>query len=417
MRDACVVGQLRGDDSVGIGWVGANRVDDVGVHKDVLPASSFVTTKKAIDILGDSDVNYLTMVHHRAKTIGDVTVAAAQPFHYVYGPTDARKDIVVAHNGTLVNYKLREDKLKFASDSDWLSWKLAGAHPNEDDSLDVARVLEDIDGAYSVVIGTSSHVYLANNGKRPMSVALTEDGTGLLFASEPAMLNWLLERNNIKTGTIYTLPAYKLYTIALDTKKIDMVESDIDDYSAHYGTTAMYPRSGYTTTTGGTASKKSMPEWYKEATGQEPVIFNKSPRTPTTNTVPTGATGDGISVTAVTELIGLTIACMFNELDAPKGQAYGIGWLSQEDMDELSPESRHVVHVGGVMCEATHILSVLDGNTVYVGKVNGVCTVQEMDNGKLVKKPYLMVDETTIREEAPGEGGDNVVPIGKYATV
>jgi hypothetical protein len=230
------------------------------------------------------------------------------------------------------------------------------------------------------------------------------------------MLNWLIDRNNIKTGAIYTLPAYKLYTVALDAKTIDMVESDIDDYSAYYGSGSMYSYGrGYTTTTGGTTTKKPMNDWYKEVTGKEPVVTVKTETKP--NVVPTGATTDGLSPTAVTELIGLTIACMFNELDTPKGVAYGIGWMAQEDMDELSPESRHVIHVGGVMCEAPHIASVLDGNTVYIAKVNGVCTVQEMEGGKLTKKPYLMIDETSVREESPGEGGDNVVPIGKYATV
>jgi hypothetical protein len=314
----------------------------------------------------------------------------------------------VAHNGTLTNHKLREDKLKFASDSDWLAWKLASANENEDGSLDLARVLEDIEGAYSIVVGTSTHAYLANNGKRPMSVALTKDGTGLLFASEPAMLNWLIERNDIKTGEIYTLPEYKLFTIDLDAKTIVLVESDIDDYSAYYGynRTSMFPYNSSTK-----KKAQSMDEWYKTLTGRDPVPFTASP------TAPVVKTDGSISPQAVTELIGLEVALMFSELDVNKGQAYGTGWLAQEDMDKLSPDSRYVVNVGGVMCEAVTTIAALDGNTVYVGKVNGICTVQELEGNQLVKRPYLMIDETSLREETPGEGGDNVVPIGKYATV
>lgn len=410
MKDAVLVGQVRGDDSVGIGWIGADTTD-VGVHKDTLPASSFLTTKKSLEVVGDADGNYFTMVHHRAKTIGDVTVAAAQPFHYVYGPTDARKDIIVAHNGTLTNHKMKEGNIKFVSDSDWLAWKLADAKAGEDGVLDLADVLDSVSGAYSVVVATTTHVYFANNGKRPMSVAITKCGTGLLFASEAGMLSWLIERNEIKAEAVYTLEPFTLYRVPITAGgKITIEEEFIEDYSAYYGTgsvTSMYPR-----TTAGTRAQ-SLDEWYKTLTGKDPTPPSKATKPPT---VINGDTGQ-ITPTAVSELIGLNVSCMFNEIDVNKNVAYGIGWIDQQIVDELSVDAAHVIHTGGVMMEGKLVLPALDANTVYIGKIEGLCTVQEMEAGVLIKRPYVMIKEESLREESPGEGKDAMAAIGKYATV
>ncbi len=413
IKEAVVVGTLRGNDSIGIGQICADRTT-VDVHKTMASPTKLLASMPGAAITDQANTAFVTMVHHRAATIGAVTKAAAQPFHYLYGPFDARKNVLVAHNGTLTNHDLGIGSGSFVSDSDWLAYQIAAADIDETTGLlDIAKSLSAVEGSYSVVVATESQAYFANNGKRPMIVAVSVDRECLFYASEAGMLDWLLKRNNISTsGVIIELAPYKLYTVPLTSKTISVDVSDIEELAADdYGDSYWGPyrsyASGYKSYRSSASPPPSLDSWYERVTGSKPEEVRMTAKLPVVAAAPAAnvsyhSVSAGVT-TAQAQLAGRAInfmrkkhlTCMFDEYDPNLKEAYGIGWASNADIAAADTELRRFIDSCGAVVRG---LTRDQYNDVasFNGTITGFRWVPEVTKGVMTTKPYFVIDPDTL---------------------
>lgn len=184
-----------------------------GVIK-VLKGGAVETRKKAVDGMDfvklegrwiGSGVSRCLIGHNRYATKGAINDNNAHPFNHghIYG----------VHNGTLSNqYALKDNRL-FDVDSDNMFYDMA-----HNGMRDTAK---RISGAWTIAMYNEQDktFNMFRNKGRPMSVAITEDGQTMYFASESSMLEWVLDRNGVKYDSIVNLTVGKLITI--DPNKID----------------------------------------------------------------------------------------------------------------------------------------------------------------------------------------------------
>lgn len=420
LNDAAIVGALRGTDSIGIAQIAADR-STVRIEKSLTTPKEFLELQDVATAISEADVAYVTILHHRAATVGAVTSDAAQPFHYVYGPTDDRWNLVLAHNGTLTNHKLDATETPLATDSEWLTLQVAkSTYDGRDGCLDVAATLEKIKGAYSIVAASNNHAYLANNGKRPMFVALSQDRKVLYCASEAGMLDWLLERNSIKTdGTIIEMDPYKCYTISFDNKQIEieaksivtdkMYDDDDDSWDwTNYRNKSYqgYYKSAYST------PKESLDSWYKKLTGSdpEPVVFTTPGKSDSTALVPISAAkpettcsysagvsnADAILAGRAIQLMrGKPVSMMFDEYDANIKEAYGMCWQSSTQTQGVDAALLDFINRCGAVVRGMSRVDISKMEE-YEGKITGFRWVPEMRNGAMTIEPYFVIDPLSV---------------------
>lgn len=201
MKQGCIVGMLRGEDSTGLLQV--NKSNDFRVIKSVVDGYNFSMRKNVIGALNSTDNCVATILHHRAMTHGAVAIDTCHPFEHEM--TDGRH-VVGVHNGTVNNFLRKEDGISFDVDSDWLYWRITrdGA----------AKALGEVaNGSYALLWfeKPSNKFFIAANKERPIHWAKLRDKNAMVVASEAEMLYSLARRNGIelediklpKTGYIY----------------------------------------------------------------------------------------------------------------------------------------------------------------------------------------------------------------------
>lgn len=230
ISDAFVGSMLRGVDSSGIASINVANTDYF-LHK--LPMNGLYfkderVAKRYISYANNKDT--FTMCHVRAATVGDVTTSNAHPFAI---ERDDESVLIGTHNGTLTGWKQEKSARGFDVDSEWALTHIA---------TEGIKAFEDFTGAYAFVWwdgGDSEVIHMARNDQRPISVVFLKDG-GMAYASEPGMLFWLLERNNIKMdGPILTLDAGQHYMFPVaDPKKFtkEALPKKTYNYTNTYGT-------------------------------------------------------------------------------------------------------------------------------------------------------------------------------------
>lgn len=228
--DALLASQVRGTDSTGVFQIKntfhAQNERDVNFFKKAMPATMYLEDRDAESIIRQVPYSLATVGHVRAATQGNVTVNNAHPF------TVKREDgsrLIGVHNGTLNNWKSKEDGDKFAVDSEWLLNKLA---------VDGADAFEAFDGAFALVWYDSrkpDKLFLARNDKRPLYYGVSEDGKVMLAASELGMLGWIADRNGFKMkktdgySYMYPLPGH---IMEIDLKTLARKSFKYVDYNA-----------------------------------------------------------------------------------------------------------------------------------------------------------------------------------------
>lgn len=147
---------------------------------------------------------HLILGHNRKATVGDKTNPEnAHPF--------ISKDdrIILVHNGFIDNWTKFDPKNEIRVDSAVLPGLLS------DHNGDFAKVAPQISGAFALVwYDTKDHtVNFVRNKERPL--ALMETSQAVFFASEPGMLLWLAQRNNLKVTEVsmFTPDAWSKYYI------------------------------------------------------------------------------------------------------------------------------------------------------------------------------------------------------------
>lgn len=183
------VSVLRGGDGTGIFYVG-DKDSGINLGKKQTAYTSWIKLAGTPQELFASDEyqkaekfirNSRFLVGHcRAATKGEVSNDNCHPFE--------RGHITLVHNGTLRSLS-GEDKLdNYTVDSDGLADMLAKHKAPE--------AIQKINGAMAAVWydAKESKIKVYRNIERPLFYV--EDGQTIFFASEKAMLSWILIRNN-----------------------------------------------------------------------------------------------------------------------------------------------------------------------------------------------------------------------------
>jgi amidophosphoribosyltransferase len=176
--------QHRGQESAGIVSVDADG--KARLHRAMGLVSDAFSETTLRELPGDIAVGQT-----RYSTAGSSVLANAQPYlvNYHAGP------LSVAHNGNLTNAveirdRLVRDGALFASTSDTeILVHLIARSPAATVEGQIRDALEQVDGAYSLVVGVGRTIYAAvdSRGFRPMLVGRV--GGGLVVASETCALD------------------------------------------------------------------------------------------------------------------------------------------------------------------------------------------------------------------------------------
>ncbi|MDE3022295.1 MAG: hypothetical protein KGI54_10580 [Pseudomonadota bacterium] len=212
------VDALRGEDSTGV----------IGVEND----SSFHIAKGAVEaarFLPQLDMSALSkrmwhsgkayIGHNRKKTIGALSDENAHPFV-------VKGEFAMVHNGTLHSHKHLADT---TVDSEALAIHLAKAFGKKDYTKAVGEALKDVYGAYAIAAydQRNHHVHLLRNKERPL--ALVETPNAWYFASEGAMLFWILMRNGYTAEALQKIEQIPEHTlISFDLEKGTCVQEKLE---------------------------------------------------------------------------------------------------------------------------------------------------------------------------------------------
>lgn len=207
LRDMITADAVRGYDGTGIFFLKARD----GYKKDNPAAREFyykdaVVGASLLDSLGSwnrmaMDCRFV-VGHNRAATMGTVDKENAHPFIF--------DNVMGVHNGTVLDWEeiLKDKYTRSEMDSAAIYEALNGIEP---DPQTVGELLGTLElGAYSLVWYDNriKKLRFARNGDRPMNIVNT--ATGFLFGSELRMLEWIVDRRDIR---MYTAAETKVHTL------------------------------------------------------------------------------------------------------------------------------------------------------------------------------------------------------------
>lgn len=220
MRNGCVTGTLRGDDSTGVFQFNKGEYN---IFKLPVSGEIFNKSKTGHEAFFRADEPGFTILHHRAATRGSVTYENCHPFEHNYD--EEGKFVVGVHNGTLSQAWSKHEDMKFDVDSDYLYYRIyrEGA----------PKALGDIKGSYALVwMEEDGNLRIAANGERSIYFAFVKNKNVMLIASEAGMLWWLATRNGIEIEQIvapvkdqvhtFELSDLRKYTTTAIEKKVEV---------------------------------------------------------------------------------------------------------------------------------------------------------------------------------------------------
>lgn len=203
MKDGCLTGMLRGEDSTGLFQV-AGDLSHTAVHKMPCDGYMFGMQTRVKKIFDRAYASAATVLHHRKATQGSHTYENCHPFEH---ENDDRY-LVGVHNGSLSNDRKKEDNLIFTVDSDWALYLLMR------DGIDA---LSQFNGAFTFVwYENDGKLRIARNGERPFAIAPVRGENRILMASEPEMLYWLAKRNGMELEDVMEPDAHNVFTFDLE---------------------------------------------------------------------------------------------------------------------------------------------------------------------------------------------------------
>lgn len=184
---------VRGWDSTGV--VGVERGGEFHIAKEALEAAYVIPQIKAEKFYTDKMDKMegkAWIGHNRKTTVGKTNDENAHPFVI-------NNEFAFVHNGTLYNH---EALAKTDVDSKALAIVLHEALGEQDWKKSLEETLSRVNGAYACAWFDQRHdkVFLLRNKERPLIVAETDDA--YYWASESAMLYWVLNRNEYKHDDI-----------------------------------------------------------------------------------------------------------------------------------------------------------------------------------------------------------------------
>lgn len=143
--------------------------------------------------------------HNRYGTRGGFSTEATHPFR--------DGEVLLVHNGTLESHGHLPDAKKYDVDSEAIchAFSVQGAE----------KTVPTLSGAWTFVWwdGNNKTLNFLRNKERPLWIAKHQTDPILYFASEPAMLQWVLTRNNITLFDLIELPENQMYSYSLNSSK------------------------------------------------------------------------------------------------------------------------------------------------------------------------------------------------------
>lgn len=207
MYNMMLAGVVRGMDGTGIvaidkGGENLRAVKTAGAPWQLFGSGVWGTFKASMDKDAATIIG-----HHRAATKGGVSGANAHPFN--------RGHITMAHNGTLTN----TIPIAFNVDSDWLTQEVADKG---------VKAFADVHGAYACVWWDDNEKSLNFFANRERPFCIVEYDKTFFWASEHAMLQWIIERQfktyDPKKCTLFELKEDTHYI--LDGKSPTLMEGE-----------------------------------------------------------------------------------------------------------------------------------------------------------------------------------------------
>lgn len=215
MEQGLVACSLRGMDSTGVFQV--DKSGDLFLHKMTLSASMFIQEKIAKRFIRDVAACPITVFHTRAATEGKISVNNAHPF---MADTEDKTLFVGVHNGTLANWRTAKNSSGFEVDSEWAINRLAA------EKFDA---FEDFRGSWSFVYWDQKSpdlLHFARNKERPMWVLFTKSRRHAMFGSEPGMLSWIAQRNDLDVeDTVWEVPANCAMHIDVSKPRLELAHT------------------------------------------------------------------------------------------------------------------------------------------------------------------------------------------------
>lgn len=202
---------LRGEDSTGI--VVVENDGGFGYAKEAYSAPWCVDElKKQTALKGVIARGKVMIGHNRKATVGKISAETAHPFV-------VDNKFIMVHNGTLHGHRLLAQT---DVDSEALAQHLA---PILNETLDVPKMNEalgDVYGAYAIAAYSQpqNKIFLLRNSQRPLFFVETD--TFYAWASEGAMLQWILSRNGVDLKKVEGefVKEHQLLSIDLDTNEL-----------------------------------------------------------------------------------------------------------------------------------------------------------------------------------------------------
>jgi len=188
-----LVDTIRGKHSTGIAAI--DHVGDVTVFKRAVNALDFFDFKQY-----DRTMLYSSnclMGHNRYATAGEVNNTNAHPFEF--------SELVGMHNGTLTKRYMLDDHVDFDVDSENLYH-----HMNKNG---VEDTFEKVGGAFALTWfdKVDNKLCFLRNNQRPLCYCHVEGRKTIYWASEPWMLEGILERNCINHEAVIITKKDTLY--------------------------------------------------------------------------------------------------------------------------------------------------------------------------------------------------------------
>ncbi len=196
--------QHRGQESAGIASADGSQVNDI---KGMGLVSEIFTDDVLTKLPG-----YMAIGHTRYSTTGDSALLNAQPIS-----VESTKGLIaIAHNGNLINLgtareRLERDGAIFQTTSDSEIIIQLIAHCTKNTLIDcIADALEQVDGAFSIVMMTRNRIFAARDphGFRPLAMGRIEGKDGapdtFVFASETCAFDLLHAKyeRDVKPGEL-----------------------------------------------------------------------------------------------------------------------------------------------------------------------------------------------------------------------
>ena len=189
---------LRGPHSTGIAAVHLGEKEDIyGVYKKVGTPEEIYRAhpKDFVDGVYDYTATDCLIGHNRYATIGEVNEVNAHPFEF--------ENVIGAHNGTVNMWSLKglHDAAAFKVDSQIIYSQL-------NHSAKLQTVWDAADGALALswFDKRDRMLHLARNAERPLHYCYTKDRMTVFWASEPWMLETILDRVNIYYHPVQPVP-------------------------------------------------------------------------------------------------------------------------------------------------------------------------------------------------------------------